>query len=109
MEDDKREKDITKSVKAFAKDVDNKLGVMKGIRGSKDLGLCSDCSELQAVMSKFGSRLAACETFNRRLNPTDPVVECTKYWQNDQPTVKDMVGIAYIIELGRKIGFGDDE
>ena len=110
MEDEKKKEwDLKRSVKMSAKMLDEKSTSVMGVRRSKDLGLCSNCSELVAVLTKFGSQIAYCQDFNKRLNQNDPVVECTKFWPYGQMTVSNMIGMAYIIELRRKVGFINDE
>lgn len=73
---------------------------------TKKFGLCCDCSELRASISKFGSIFARCYEFDKNLNSSDPIEKCSDYKKKGSMTLWDMKEIAYIIEVDKKeIGF----
>ena len=71
-----------------------------------NLGLCSNCENLQAARSRYGSRFIKCYEFDFILKEGDPIEECTHYKRNREMTLSMMTRIATIIEIKKgKVGF----
>jgi|MudIll2142460700_1097286.scaffolds.fasta_scaffold01240_7 hypothetical protein len=73
------------------------------------LGLCRDCENLIAAESEYGTVMAICDRFSKRLRAHDPIKRCTCYWNRHQWKIQDLVGMGYFIELKRPIGFIQDD
>ena len=66
------------------------------------LGLCKDCSHLEAAKTEYGSTFARCESFECRLRPGDPVVDCTSYKKTSILSLDDMKEMCIIIDPDKK-------
>lgn len=104
-----------KFVKAQANVIKSKDEIrIKGLREFKSLGMCWNCTNLLAIITVFGKRMAKCTDLKVRLSPNDPVKSCTNYWPAYGLSLADMQNMAVLIEAGgrNKIGFKlgtDDE
>ncbi|MFH1625368.1 MAG: hypothetical protein ABID54_09475, partial [Pseudomonadota bacterium] len=78
-------------------------------RDFEEFGLCKDCSHLNAFVTTFGSKYVICEEIKTKLKPSDPVKNCSCYWKRHSMELGDMMTMAILIDLKRKIGFVDEE
>lgn len=71
-----------------------------------DLGLCRKCKWIRVFKQQYGSEHASCLEMDNKLNPEDPIINCSEYLDRTSMSLRDMQSIAVIIELNDKtIGF----
>jgi hypothetical protein len=71
------------------------------------LGLCSNCNNLSAFVTKYGTKIAKCAEFGIKLTENNAVSICTAFWDRSHTNIKDLVGMATLLDIKRKVGFGD--
>lgn len=70
---------------------------------SDDYGLCSTCKNKVLIKTKYNTKLLRCDTEELKLSTEDPVIECSKYEKIGSLDLRQMVSIAYLIEVSNKI------
>ncbi len=81
----------------------------------QDFGLCKDCGNFYAYVTKFNKRFAICQEFagyagtKIKLDPNDPIEYCTIYYKKGQMDIHSMKDMATMIDLARPIGFLKEE
>jgi hypothetical protein len=105
-ENDEIRRDIIKRAQQLEDKHPNKTGASAAFEG---LGICCKCNSLLGVVTKFGSRIARCQEFGIRLKENDPIDICTAFWNKGHSEIKDLIGMATLIDIKRKIGFGDED
>jgi hypothetical protein len=73
------------------------------------LGICCRCENLSGFVTKFGTKVARCREFGVRLTENNTIDICTAFWNRGHSDIKNLVGMATLIDVKRKIGFGDDD
>jgi hypothetical protein len=87
----------------------------KGVSSTfSELGICAQCNNLEAFETQYGQKYAQCSGFNRMGGPmilrsNDPIITCTCYWNRSFVRIRDMIGMATMIDSKRKIGFFDED
>jgi len=87
----------------------------KGVAATfSELGICAHCNNLEAFETQYGHKFAQCSALQQGKNcmvlkSNDPVVTCTCFWNRSFVRIRDMIGMATMIDTKRKIGFGDDD
>lgn len=71
-------------------------------------GLCGSCKFLKLATARYGGmKKAVCAMLEMRLDPRDPIEDCTDYWKKGHMTLTEMVDRAHLIGMvGRSY---DDE
>lgn len=97
---------------AYAENLDNKSSIKVG--GSKNVprghGICTDCTHFAWETPQYGEPMTTCTRYEpeRPLNKVNPIVECSRFYPRGQLSMLDMVQMATIIDVKRKIGFANE-
>lgn len=70
--------------------------------------LCIQCNNSQIIRTVHGKELTYCHRFDKAMLIMEPVEQCSKFKQINEPTVSDYEELAWIIDPGkngRKAGF----
>lgn len=90
---------------------------VKGVRVGEGYGLCTRCDNLGIRRSKLDFEEVWCDRYDRpgqmQLRPSkqDNIIECSYFWPKGQMNLREMAGLATIIDVKKKatIGFGKSE
>ena len=85
--------------------IDEYEGSVKHRNISKDLGICSDCDNLEFAESRWGKCFAKCGYFDLQLNLSDPIERCNKHKPVGDMDINDMWNIYTPINIKQKVGF----
>lgn len=77
----------------------------------RKLGLCATCKHLAYYKTRLMEEAYWCTKFEgKRLNTTDSIEHCTKYWNASWENIWDLKELATLIDSPkRKLGFGNNE
>ena len=110
MDQEKENDDIRKDIVTKARILEGKYPNKTGVAAAfEELGICSNCNSLLGVVTKFGNKFAKCQEFGIKLKENDPINVCTAFWNKGHSEIKDLIGMATLIDVKRKIGFGDED
>jgi hypothetical protein len=110
MDQEKENTEIRKDIITRAKLLDNKHPNTSGAElAFASLGLCCNCNSLLGFVTKFGTKFARCQEFGMRLTENNSIDICTAFWNRGHSDIKELVGMATIIDVRRKVGFGNDD
>jgi len=112
---DSDSEDPLKTEKKEMKDGANRLGFsswgedkVKPAFDKSVLGICFDCQKLQCYKTTWGNMGAKCYDFEIRINPQDPIEDCTNYYKDKQLSLDQLASMAIIINTNgskKEIGF----
>jgi hypothetical protein len=109
-EEEKENRQIRKDVETRAYQLEDRFpGSSSSNRAFASLGICGECSNLLGFVTKYGNRLAKCQEFNMRLTETNCIESCTGFWKKGHQDIKSLVGMATLIDVRRKVGFGNND
>lgn len=79
------------------------------ITGVEKFGLCSTCKNFEAARNKYGIVWARCSSiYDMRISDEHPITECTDYTKRGTLSLEMMMGMAYLIDPGKRtipVGF----
>ena len=105
-EDIEIRRDIVTKAKLLEDRHPNRTGATAAFEG---LGICCRCNNLLGFVTKFGTKIARCQELDIRLTQNNAIDICTAFWNKGHSDIKDLVGMATLIDVKRKIGFGSDD
>lgn len=76
-----------------------------------DLALCAKCRHVHAETTQYGTHRYWCTESERLriLSPSDPIIDCTGFWDVAHRPLRELMEIAIPIDVGRRrIGFDLD-
>lgn len=104
-----RYKDLDGDVKEDLDKIINKSFYTPMIKKlDKNKNLCFTCKGFEFAKTEFNIIYAHCGYFFKdlRVNPDDPIIECTNYMNKNIMNLQEMKEIAYLIDnKDKKIGF----
>ncbi|RLI58646.1 MAG: hypothetical protein DRO67_10500, partial [Candidatus Asgardarchaeum californiense] len=99
----KTEKKEYRKVKTIASQYVDEYDGTPAVRNVRnDLGVCSDCENLEYAETKWGRYFAKCGHMEFKLNANDPIQKCNKHTPVGKMELSDMWNIYIPIELNKK-------
>ena len=113
MKDDEIRKEKLKGVSFKADQIDKStITAQSGERIERGFGMCDFCENFEVVENEFGSKTFNCDYHSeyfrtKAIMAAGKITSCTHYWHCGYKKIKELIGMAWLIDAGpeKQIGF----